>query len=278
MKPIAKFQQAGKELEKRLRLRTIPLAIRMLENEKEIPRGGKSPLQDFGRRLSTCQAFALSRREGLTIAAFKGDIWCPEPLIGYGIENGLPFLLKNLVGYPSVFATPEACRNWHRSLPHLEKGKYRGIVSAPLPRTSYCPEVVMIYCDPGQLTQLLIAAHWKEGRAFQMAFSGHTACIYSVVPPIKNGDYQVSLPCMGDRRNAMAQDDEIILSFPAAKLQDLLSGLRNRDHLGLGLPYRFRMVPEYPLPNFYAGLADRLGIKKSKQDRRLLEYVPPKSS
>ena len=264
MKKLENFRQAGKELGKRLRLRTIPLAIKMLKSEKEIPPRAKRPYKDFGHRLSTCQVFALSRREGQAIAAFKEDMWCPEPLIGYGIEEGLPYLLKNLVGYPSVFATPEACRIWHRSLPHLERGKYRGIVSAPLSRANYIPEVIIIYCDPGQLTQLLIAAHWKEGRPFQMAVSGHTACIYSIVPPIKNNDYQVSLPCIGDRRNAMAQDDEIIFSLPGSKIQDLLAGLRHRDHLGLGLPYPFRMMPEYILPNFYAGLADKLGIKKSK--------------
>jgi uncharacterized protein (DUF169 family) len=191
-------------------------------------------------------------------------MWCPEPLIGYGIEEGLFYLLKDQVGFPSVFAAPEACRNWHRSLPHLEKGKYCGIVSAPLSRSSYIPDVVIIYCDPGQLTQLLIAAHWKEGRPFQMTVSGHTACIYSIVPPIKNNDYQVSLPCNGDRRNAMAQDDEIIFSLPGSKIEDLHAGLRHRDDLGLGLPSQFRMMPEYPLPDFYANLAEKLGIKRSK--------------
>jgi uncharacterized protein (DUF169 family) len=251
----------GTELERLLRLKTHSLAVKMLARRKEIPRGAKMPLRDFGHHLSTCQVLAMCRREGMTIAALKEDMWCPEPVIGYGLEKGLDYLLENHVGYPGIFESEEVCRRWHQSLPHLELGKYVGIVAAPMTKANFQPDVILIYCDPAQLTQLLIAAHWKEGQPISGPISGHTACVWAVVPPLKQRKYQISLPCYGDRRRAMAQDDEMIFSLPAEKLEDLLSGLRYRDTHGFGFPYAFTMMPEYPLPDFYVHLAKKFGIK-----------------
>ena len=59
----------------------------------------------------------------------------------------------------------------------------------------------------------------------------------------------------------MAQDDEMIFSFPVEKLEGLRAGLRYRDAHGFGFPYAFTMMPEYPLPDFYVRLAKKLGIK-----------------
>jgi uncharacterized protein (DUF169 family) len=259
------FRFFGEELERRLRLKTSPLGIKLLKSPEEIPKGSKRPLKDFGYHLSTCQAFAMSRRAGVTIASLKEDMWCPEPVIGYGIEEGLSHLLKDCVGYPSVFETKKACRSWHRSLPHLKLGKFIGVLSAPLTRVNFIPGVAVIYCDPAQLTQLLIAVHWKEGRPLQILLSGHTACVFAIVPPAKEKKYQVTLPCIGDRRRAMAQDEEIIFSAPGQKLGDLLAGLRHRDSSGSGLPYLFSMATDYPLPDFYVKLAKKLGMESEKK-------------
>jgi uncharacterized protein (DUF169 family) len=261
MGPWKKLRAYGEEMEKRLRLKTHPLAIKFLTSLKEVPQEAKRPLRDFGYHLSTCQAFAMSRRGGMTIASSKEDMWCPEPVIGYGIEKGLDYLLENHVGYPGIFETEEACRRWHRSLPHLEPGMFVGMVAAPLTKVNFQPEVILIYCDPAQLTQLSIAAHWQEGQSISGPISAHTACVWAVVPPRQQKKYQISLPCYGDRRRAMAQDDEMIFSLPEEKLEDLLSGLRHRDEHGFGFPYPFTMMPEYPLPDFYVPLAKKLGIK-----------------
>ena len=78
------FNEYGEELERRIRLLTFPLAIKLLEKETDIPEGAERPLRDFGYRMTLRQGYALSRKESKLIAMFKEDMWCFEPIVGYG--------------------------------------------------------------------------------------------------------------------------------------------------------------------------------------------------
>lgn len=62
------YQEYGEELERRLRLKTFPLALKLLEKEEDVPEGAKRPKKDFGHHLSLCQTFQMSRREGKIMA------------------------------------------------------------------------------------------------------------------------------------------------------------------------------------------------------------------
>ena len=42
----------GDELERRIKLKSFPLAIKLLEKESDIPEGAQRPLKDFGYHLS----------------------------------------------------------------------------------------------------------------------------------------------------------------------------------------------------------------------------------
>ena len=87
MSTISEFNKYGEELEKILILRTSPIAVKMLEKEADIPKGAIRPKKDRGYHLAQCQAFALSRREGMTVAMLKEDNWCPTSVIAYGLEK-----------------------------------------------------------------------------------------------------------------------------------------------------------------------------------------------
>jgi len=70
-----------------LKLKTFVLAIELLENKKDMPFVAKRPKKDFGYHLSLCQAFAISRREGISLAMLKEDMWCFVPVIGLGLAK-----------------------------------------------------------------------------------------------------------------------------------------------------------------------------------------------
>ena len=48
MPSITDYNRCGQELERRLILKTSPIAIKMLESEKEIPDGAIRPKKDRG--------------------------------------------------------------------------------------------------------------------------------------------------------------------------------------------------------------------------------------
>ncbi len=57
----------------------------MLEKEEDIPEGSFRPWRDEGIHIAQCQAFALSRRQRMTVAMLKEDNWCPAPISAYGM-------------------------------------------------------------------------------------------------------------------------------------------------------------------------------------------------
>jgi len=253
------YRGYGLELERRLRLRTYPVAVKLLEKESDIPDEAMRPLEDLGYHLSLCQAFQLSRREAQTVAMLKEDMWCFEPVVGYGLAEAPEYFLQGHNRYPDDVATLEAGSHYAHEFPRLEVGKYVGVVSAPLKTTNFEPDLVMIYGDSAQLNLLLLGREYKEGYNLKCALSSHAACVYAIVPAVQSGECQVAVPCRGDHYRAMAGDYEIIFTVPKHRLEDLMAGLRHVNSTGSSIPSGHSFWPEYPLPESYEKIAKMIG-------------------
>lgn len=262
MADLKVYQEYGEELERRLRLKTFPLALKLLKRREDIPEGAKRPLKDLGHHLSLCQAFQLSRREGEIMAMLAEDHWCFEPVVGYGLGEPPEYFLEGRNRYPKDVETLEAGKHYAQEFPRLEIGKCVGIASAPLRSTNFQPDVVMIYCDSTQLSLLLLGREYREGYNLKCALSGHAACVYGVIPVIQSGECQVAVPCRGDRYRAMAGDEEMIFTAPKGKLDDLMLGIRYIETTGSKLPKGYSFLPEYPLLESYKKIGEMMGYLK----------------
>ncbi|HSB79421.1 MAG TPA: DUF169 domain-containing protein [Candidatus Methylomirabilis sp.] len=256
------YQEYGEELERRLRLKTFPLALKLLEKETDIPAGAKRPLKDFGHHLSLCQVFQMSRRDGRVMAMLKEDHWCFEPVVGYGLGEPPDFFMEGHNRYPRDVATLEAGRHYADEFPRLKVGQYVGIASGPLRATNFEPDLVMIYCDSSQLCLLLLGREYREGYNLKCQISGHAACVYGVIPALETGECQVAVPCRGDHYRAMAGDEEMIFTVPRRRLDDLMVGLRSIEKTGSKLPNGYSFLPEYPLPESYKKIGQMMGYMK----------------
>ena len=252
-----KFNELGRKLELQLRLNTYPLAIKMLKSIEDIPEDAIRPLKKFGKCLSTCQAFTLSRRFGETVAQLFEDMWCPEPVIGFGLVEPPEYFFEGKTRYPSGVKSLKAGANWAREFPRFDVGKYLGVVSAPLTSASFEPDVAVVYCDSAQLLRLLLGLAYEDGRDITTVLGGHSACVYSVVPPMLKNECQVSVPCRGDRGYAGTQDYEMIFSIPRDHIERVVEGM---DKSGTSSsPTRFSMNPEYMLSEGYSEIARLMG-------------------
>jgi len=250
-------------MERCLRLKTYPLAIKLLRAESEIPPEATRPKRDQGVQYNVCQAFALSRRNGCTMAMLKEDMYCFEPVIGYGMGEPPQEFLNGENRYPGDVETREAGRRYAEQFPRLKTGEYIGVLSAPLAKATFEPDVVMLYCDSAQLVVLLMAREYKTGENLPTALSGHAACVYGVVPAIQNGSYQVAVPCRGDHITAVAGDDEMIFSIPMSRFDEFMFGLRTIIE-GEGkltrLPVIHEMKPAAVQPESYFRMAELMGM------------------
>jgi uncharacterized protein (DUF169 family) len=243
MRTIDDYNRYGEELERLLLLRTSPLAVKMVAKEEEIPKDAVRPRRDRGFHLSQCQAFAMSRRQRITVAMLKEDNWCWAPLIGFGLVDS------------QAAEKFEATKNQVKILPRFEYGRYLGIVSAPLRAASFEPDLVLIYANAAQLRSMLLAIKYKEGILVSSQFDSINSCVYAVVDTMLTGQYRVNLPCAGEQQRAMPGEDELIFSVPRDKMEGLILELRQAEKMKAGYAYSsFEMRPDFPRPEFYKEL------------------------
>lgn len=250
MPSIADFNKYGEELERMMRLHTSPIAVKMLEKEADIPEGAVRPWKDRKQHIAQCQAFALTRRQRETIAMLEEDNWCFAPIIAYGYEDKpddpeLQLFLK---------------------FPTFPRDKYIGIVSAPLATANFEPDVVVIYANTTQLRNMLMPLSFQPKDDIDYHFFP-PACAYQVIPVMESGRNVITLPDPGDYMRALAGEDEIVLSVPANKMEELITGLRRmREN-----EYSFErtgmyMLHDFPQPPFYQMLFQRWGLSPKSGD------------
>jgi uncharacterized protein (DUF169 family) len=247
---IEEFNKYGEELEKAMLLKTSPIAVKMLETEKDIPEGAIRPRRDRGYHLAQCQAFAMTRRQGVTIAMLKEDQWCWAPLIAYGL----------------VEDPHDPYVDMQASFPRLEYGKYIGMVTGPLRSANFVPDMVLVYSNTAQLREMLMVPRFQDNTLLKSEFDPVDSCVYSVVPVIMSGEYRITLPDPGEVSRAFAGDDEIIFSIPAAKLAGLVEGVkRNAEKKRNAEDWSHILLrPDFPRPDFYIGLFRKWGLDVEK--------------
>ena len=248
MTTLAEYQACGEDLERILRLRTAPLAVKMLVSAADIPAGALRPKKDRGQHLAQCQAFALSRRQQMTVAMFVEDNWCWAPLVAYGHID--PALAEQ---YPELKAEV-------KKMPRLERGKYHGIVSAPLKTASFIPDVVLVYSNNAQLRFMLLALSYGGGPQVNSPCNPIASCAYAVIPSL-DGQFRVTLPDPGEYDRALATEDEIIFSIPANQTVELVARLKRNEERKNGYIDSFMaMLPDFPRPEFYRKLFKSAGL------------------
>jgi len=243
---IKEYNRYGEELEEALKLKTSPIAVKMLEKEEDIPEGAVRPKKDRGYHLAQCQAFAMSRRQGMTIAMLKEDHWCWAPLLAYGLVEDPhdPFVDE------------------HTSFPRFEYGKYIGMVTAPLKSANFEPDMVLIYSDTAQLREMIGIPKFQDKTLVKSEFDPIDSCVFSVVPVITGGQYRITLPDPGEASRAMAEDGEIIFSVPKDKLAGLVEGVKRSAEMkkNAGDWSHIIMMPDFPRPDFYKDLFKKWGL------------------
>ncbi len=240
---LNEYRRYGEDLEKILLLRSLPIAVKMIEKEEEIPEGMVRPKRDRGHHLAQCQAFAMSRRDGAAIAMLKQDHWCPTAVMAYGLVK-----------------KPDNVDQWSHPYDTFEYGKYIGVMSMPLKETTFIPDVVILYANPAQLRGLLLSM--KTGDVPEVNYHFFPpSCGYSVVNPMKSGKYWVVLPDPGEYQRALTREGDLIFAVPQIKMPVMMDGLRKNEHSPFSYKdHQMVMQTNFPLPEFYREMFKEWGM------------------
>jgi uncharacterized protein (DUF169 family) len=179
----------------------------------------------------------------------KEDNWCWGPLMAYGLVHH------------QIAENYKEIKNDVKIIPHLEYGKYKGIVSAPLKTANFEPDMVLIYSNTAQLRNMLHALSFKGEGLVNSPFYPIASCAFCVVPAL-SGQYCITLPDPGEHGRALAGEDEIIFSVPRDKVEVLVSQLRKFEDTKMGYNYHsfWETRPDFPRPEFYKRLYRECGL------------------
>lgn len=243
-----KIQKSMEILEKRIKIATQPVAIKMLRQDEEFPEKAKRPSK-MGQRWALCQAFFAARTLGMLVGFMKEDQACPIAQELVGFEKPFDFYTEGHLSHGMFTETIEGGKRSEEVLPKFAFGEYEKILVGPLSKfEDIVPDLVLVYGNPGQIVRLIQGALYKTGGNIQSYFTGRAGCIGAIAKCMQSQDYQVVLNGNGERVFGHAQDDEMSFAVPWEKWDALIEGVEGTHQAGVRYPYPafITYTPQFP--------------------------------
>ena len=239
--------QLDKTLTHYIRSDTFPVAIKLVKPGEDLPERVKRPAQ-MGLKVTICQSVAMSRRYGWVVATSEQDMSCAPAAAAFGFRPMLTYMEEGHLCNQMYNASLEAGAHTEAAGEKLEHGEIECVLSAPLQRCAFEPDVVLIYGNSAQIMRLVNAALWKEGGRLYSSFAGRLDCVDEIIIPLKSGKPEVILPCNGDRVFSQTQDHEMAFSFPWKWADTIMEGLEGTHKGGVRypIPTFLQYSPSYP--------------------------------
>ena len=235
------FNQIGKELDRMLRVRTTPLGLKYFEDERDVP----ETFEKIEQQIPICQLIGMARYHEKAVYT-TGDLAtsCAPGGAFQGFFDVPPDMADGTRCAGWFAKNVEATKKLFANRMFIEKGKFNVLAAAPLSTIPVEPDVVQIFGNPHQMLSLTYANIWDGGDNITMSTNGHGASCYEVlVVPYLTGEVRVAIADIGDRRYAMASDDEMIMGVPMAHLSRIYENLKEAHQAVYKYPLKYNFLP-----------------------------------
>ncbi len=253
-----RLRQLDDALARYIRPDTFPLGIRMLAPGEAVPEGARVPSQSLGENWIVCQSIGVARRYGWSIAVGKNDVICPLAAVAFGLRKPNDEALAGYTAVGMYCETPEAAARLEAGTWRFKPGTYDYVCIAPLSRANFKPHLVAVYANSAQVMRLVNAALYKRGGRLESTTSGRLDCADIVIQTMTADEPKVIIPCNGDRVFGMAQDTEMVFTFPWNRVEEILAGLEGTQKGGVRYPIPVAMRGTVTMPQRYQELMRKL--------------------
>lgn len=201
-------------------------------------------------RLAVCQQIAYSRLYGWSTCCDRSSSHCVLGAACVGLIEPPERLLNGSVNCGVYQQDQPAAAKMQRQMPRLSADA-SAFLTWPLARPLAGVEVqgVVMYVNTAQAMRFIQAFLYHDGGEFEMRSSGDAGvCARGVAQTLRDDQPTIEIPCLGDRRFAMAQDHELIVALPASWLQRTAEGLQATHKAGIRYPVPFQIPDACQLP------------------------------
>ena len=226
-----------RKMERLLRLRSFPVAFKMLESKEdlqEVPFLRRPP-----QGMTLCQMINLVRNFDWTVGADNDNFALPSCPAMLGLRDK-PAVYKDGTFRSIVWVkSREDGKRYEEAIPHLPLDRYEAVVMAPLVYNPFEPDIVLIYANPAQMILLVNALQFEDYEVMEFYCVGETSCSDAVARCYLNDKPALTIPCYGERRYGHAQDDELVMALPARYMEKAVRGLDALYRRGVRYPISY---------------------------------------
>jgi uncharacterized protein (DUF169 family) len=224
MKIPINYAEASETLKKYLKLSGSPVAFRFVTKKEEIPAG----MPKFDKTVRHCTMVDSARKEGKIFYATSDNHECNGGAWSLGLRE-ITETLKNGDFYYKLgkFESSASCKRTIDRVAHLETGFTHATLYAPLEKTPFDPQVVIIVASPWAMLKLSQSTLFRVGGRIHAEFAGiQSVCADACAQTYLNGHVNFSLGCDGSRKFSGIEDAEMVMGIPAELLPELTESLK----------------------------------------------------
>ena len=236
METKGKRETLVRRLEALLRLRTFPLAIKLLEDTEELSNNRWIRRPD--KNLTLCQLISIVRTFDWTVGVTADDLnlECAS-IVGLVDFNDLPEGLKDGTFRSLVWCkTKQDGKKFESSIQRIPAGKYKAMILAPLVYSSSDPDIVLIYANPAQMILIINALQFEGYERLSFFCVGESSCSDAIAGCYLSGKPSLTIPCYGERRFGHAQDDELVIGLLPKDVEKVEKNLEELYKRGICYP------------------------------------------
>jgi uncharacterized protein (DUF169 family) len=224
MKIKINYAEAADTLKKYLKLTGSPVAFRFATKKEEIPAG----MEPLDKTIRHCSMVGLARKEGRIFYSTQDKHECNGGAWSLGLRE-ITESLKNGDFYFKLgkFESSAACKRTIDRVYHLHTGDTYATLYAPLEKTPFDPQVVLIVASPWAMLKLAQSTLFRLGGRINAEFSGiQSVCSDACAQTYLNGQVNFSMGCDGSRKFSGIEDGEMVIGIPAELLPEITEALK----------------------------------------------------
>jgi uncharacterized protein (DUF169 family) len=181
------------------------------------------------------------------------DLACIIGAVALGMVEE-PEIMKSGKIAEMLHADLESARKFTEQVPKIPSGKIKAFASAPLNQLNFDPDLVVMYGNTAQVIRIVQAYLYRRGGRVGFTTGGeYSLCADSIADTYNKQDLSVAIPCFGDRKTALAQDDELTVAFPVSLADEILEGLQGTAKTAAyptPMDIGFPQMPDYTLTDW----------------------------
>lgn len=235
-------------LQKTVKPQTNPVGVKLFKDEHF---NGKVKVKN--KKINICQQIAYSRYYNWSTYITGEDSFCVLGASCCGLIETPERVLNGEVNCNVYQKDVHAAANMQKLMPRVDE-RVKGVLTYSLERPveDVEPDAVVMYVNSAQAMRFVQAFLYEKGGEFIMKSSGDAGvCSRGVAEVYKDKKPVLEIPCLGDRRFAIAQDFEVIVGFPYEMMSQVAEGLLSTHKAGIRYPIPYDMVENCSLPEDY---------------------------